>query len=207
MSSYFFFLVHRVSAAWRTNSLPAGVVCGASSHIARLELGLLRRVRLLPRLVSSSLDRLPPAGTERHINLQADFPSHPPWLPGNSGVPGHCKAQQSFDSFCQTSAVATGFECSWPLWANTTKYKKTSIIRSRVLYMLIKWTGGTWSLLSASKPTLIETNYTSGMSKGATWQINFSSRIRFLGYLKSNSIVHLLSLRTPVSPWQCLFGT
>lgn len=78
MSFYLFFLVHGVFASWGANHLPAGAICRASSHITRLELGLLRRVCLLSRLVPPRLDRLPPAGTERHLNLQTDFPSHPP---------------------------------------------------------------------------------------------------------------------------------
>lgn len=73
-----FLLVHSVFASWGANRLPAGALCRAPSHITRLELGLLWRVCLLSCLVPPRLDRLPLAGTECHLNLQADFPSHPP---------------------------------------------------------------------------------------------------------------------------------
>lgn len=69
--------VYGVFAAQWTNSLPAGAFCGASSHITRLELGLLWRVCLLSRLVPPCLERVPPAGTECHFNLQTDLPHHP----------------------------------------------------------------------------------------------------------------------------------
>lgn len=79
--------VYSVFTARRANSLPAGAFCGASSHATRLELGLLWRVCLLPRLVPPCLDRVPPPGTECHFNLQTDLAHHPSRLPGTRGVP------------------------------------------------------------------------------------------------------------------------
>lgn len=74
--------VHSVFAPQRSDSLPAGALCRASSHVARLELGLLRRVRLLPRPVPPRLDRVPPAGPERHPDMQTNLPHHPSRLQG-----------------------------------------------------------------------------------------------------------------------------
>lgn len=73
--------VYGVFAAQRANGLPAGALRGASSHVTRLELGLLWRVCLLSRIVPPCLERVPPARTERHFNLQTDLTHHPPRLP------------------------------------------------------------------------------------------------------------------------------
>lgn len=77
-----FVLVYSVFAAQRSDSLPAGAFRRAPFHAARLELGLLRRVRILPRPVPPCLDRVPPAGPERHPDMQTDLPSHPSRLQG-----------------------------------------------------------------------------------------------------------------------------
>lgn len=73
--------VYGVFAAQRANGLPAGALCGASSHITRLELGLLWRVCLLSRIVPPCLECVPPARTECDFNLQTDLTHHPSWLP------------------------------------------------------------------------------------------------------------------------------
>lgn len=73
--------VYGVFAAQRANGLPAGALRGASSHITRLELGLLWRVCLLSRIVPPGLECVPPARTERDVNLQTDLTHHPSRLP------------------------------------------------------------------------------------------------------------------------------
>lgn len=86
-------------AAGRTNCLPAGAVCGAPIHVTRLELGLLWGVRFLSRFVSSRLDCVPPARTERHPHLQADFSSHSSRLQGNGSFQNDTMPFQLHTSF------------------------------------------------------------------------------------------------------------
>lgn len=74
--------VYSVFAAQRSNSLPAGALCRAPSHAARLELGLLWRVCFLPRPVPPCLDRVPFARPERHPDMQTDLPCHSSRLQG-----------------------------------------------------------------------------------------------------------------------------
>ena len=111
MSFYFLFLfsVHSMFASWGANSLPAGALCRTSAHIARLELGLLRRICLLSCPVPPRLDRLPPARAKCHFDLQADFPSHPPRLPGNWASP-------TVLYFSQTSTAAHALNILESLW-------------------------------------------------------------------------------------------